>query len=83
MKVVFFKTKKPDSFTYKPRYFDPEKEAVEERKKARERRLSGNGDSLRDEMSRKWHRKTKQKSNRLTIIYIALLIMLLLYLFGR
>ncbi|MDR2885920.1 MAG: hypothetical protein LBU95_03965 [Rikenellaceae bacterium] len=33
LKINFFRSAKPRGFNYKPRYFDPEKEAREERKR--------------------------------------------------
>lgn len=33
MKLTFFKTPKPRQFDYRPRYYDPEKEAREQRRK--------------------------------------------------
>ncbi|MGM0565386.1 MAG: hypothetical protein ACQESX_01400 [Bacteroidota bacterium] len=82
MKIVMFKTRKPRTFTYRPRYFDPEKEALEERRRAREQRLSDSGERLREEMTRKWHRKAKRKSNTTTLVYIAVLALLLFLIFG-
>ncbi|MCC8088960.1 MAG: hypothetical protein LIO79_06825 [Rikenellaceae bacterium] len=34
MRFTFFRVRKPRQFEYKPRYYDPEEEAREERKKA-------------------------------------------------
>ncbi len=83
MRIVMFKTQKPKRFRFKPRYFDPEEEAAEKRRKAREARLSEVGQSLRDEMSKKWHRKSKRKSNAVVLVYLALVILLIVYIFGR
>jgi|AntRauTorckE6833_2_1112554.scaffolds.fasta_scaffold00071_12 hypothetical protein len=83
MKIVMFKTAKPRVFQYKPRYYNPEKEALEERKKARELRTSDSGQRLKEEMTRKWHRKAKSKSNKTALAYAIVLVLLLLLIFGR
>lgn len=72
---------RPKQFHIKPRYWDPEKEAQEQRKWEREQRISGR-QGLREEMARKWHRKKRKKSVLITAIYMALIIMLLLYILG-
>ncbi|MFW5975084.1 MAG: hypothetical protein ACOCQ6_02655 [Bacteroidota bacterium] len=82
MKIVMFKTRKPRKFIYRPRYFDPEKEAMEERRRARELRLSDSSEKLREEMTRKWHRKAKRKSNTTMLVYIVILVLLLYLVFG-
>lgn len=82
MKIVMFKTQKPKRFHFKPRYFDAEVEAAEKRRKAREARLSEVGQGLHEEMSKKWHRKTKRKSNAVVMVYFALVILLIVYIFG-
>lgn len=79
MKIVMFKTRKPKQFTYKSRYYDPEKEELEQRKLQRLRRIEGGTTGLREEMSRKWHRKTKKKSNYMTLLYIVALILLIYF----
>lgn len=45
MKIVFFKRPKPKAFNYQPRYWDPEAEEFEKRK----RLLDGKGDEDRTE----------------------------------
>jgi hypothetical protein len=57
MNFVFFRTPKPKRFSFKPRYYDPEKEEWE-RKKA-ERGLKsdiGRRESLRMEMDKRWRK---------------------------
>lgn len=57
MKLVFFKRPKPKPFNYRPLYYDPEKEALEERRK--ELGLIHDGDPrarLKAEIRRKWRR---------------------------
>jgi Flp pilus assembly protein TadB len=63
MKIVFFKRPKPKQFSYKPRYWDPEKEEFERRK----RELDGigkderNDDEVRHDLRRnmetRWRRR--------------------------
>lgn len=40
LKITGFKVKKPRQYSYKPLYYDPEQEEVQQRKNARESRLS-------------------------------------------
>ena len=57
MRIVSFKTPKPKSFTYRPRYYDPEKEAIEKRKAAMGLDSSiSQSDKLRLQMQRRWHK---------------------------
>lgn len=81
MKLTFFKTQGPRQFHIKPRYYDPEKEAQEQRKWEREQRISG-GEGLREQMERKWHRKRRKKSMGVTLVYLALIILLLVIILG-
>lgn len=63
MKIVFFKRPKPKQFSYRPRYWDPEAEEFEKRK----RQLDGIGkenvsddealSDLRSEMETRWRRR--------------------------
>lgn len=63
MKIVFFRTPKPKKFDYKPRYWDPEAEEFELRKK----QLDGDANNekssdeiqkdLRSQMESKWRRR--------------------------
>ena len=63
MKIVFFKRPKPKQFSYKPRYWDPEAEEFEKRK----RLLDGDGETertdkqakedLRSEIESRWRRR--------------------------
>ena len=61
MKIVFFRRPKPKAFEYKPRYWDPEAEEFERRK----RLLDGDGkrsteeikSDLRSGMDNRWRRK--------------------------
>jgi hypothetical protein len=72
MKIVLFKRPKPRQFNYRPLYYDPEKEAAEERKKA----LNGLSDGdprerMRAEIRRRWktERKAVDNSNRMIRIF--------------
>jgi hypothetical protein len=62
MKIVFFKRPKPKKFNYRPRYWDPEQEEFEKRK----RELDGEPDErtteeiksdLRTQMDSRWRRR--------------------------
>jgi hypothetical protein len=85
MKFVFFRTSKPKAFEYKPLYYDAEKEEREQRKKD-----LGLGDSsdhksfYRGELQRKWRRgrtDTKKNSRIRTMIYFAILLFAVYYIF--
>lgn len=67
MKIVSFKTPKPKSFKYTPRYYDPKKEELEKRKASLgiESTLSHN-EELRLRMSRRWN-SSKADEGRSTL----------------
>lgn len=81
MTISMFNRPKPKQFNLKTRYYDAEKEALEKRKAERKAKLSA--DSLRNEMDKKWHRDSKKKSTRLTLLYISALIAFLYFIFFR
>jgi len=61
MRIVSFKTPKPKSFSYRPRYYDPEKEVIERRKAAMG--LDSNltqSDKLRLQMQRRWRKNNDE-----------------------
>ena len=64
MKLISFRTPKPKSFKYTPRYYDPEKEKLERRKAelGLDSELSHN-EQLKLRMSRRWGRNV-QKDER-------------------
>ncbi len=64
MRFVTFRTPKPKQFTYKPRYYDEEKEALEKRKAelGYDSKVSHH-ESLRLQMSKRW-RKTDNEYKR-------------------
>lgn len=65
MNIFFFKRPKPRPFNYKPIYYDAEKEAAEERKKARNGlRDSDPRESMRAEIKRKWGIERKSHDKR-------------------
>ena len=65
MRFVTFRTPKPKRFKYKPRYYDEDKEALEQRKAALgyEAKVS-HREGLRLQMTRKWHKgaETEERS---------------------
>jgi hypothetical protein len=78
MKIVFFKTPKPRKFNYMPRYYDPEKEEMDKRKK--ELGLIGEGDhheNLRAAMRRRWRTDAHQRADRYNAIRIILYLFIL------
>ena len=56
MRIVSFRTPKPKSFKYTPRYYDPKKEELEKRRAALglDNNLSHN-DGLKLQMSKRWN----------------------------
>ncbi len=57
MNFVFFRTPKPKRFSFKPRYYDPEKEEWERKKAERGMKAEiGRRESLRIEMDRRWRK---------------------------
>lgn len=83
MKIVFFRRPKPKQFSYRPLYYDPEKEAREKRKK--ELGLIEEGDPrarLKSEIRRKWRRNDDTRPstyNGVRIIFYLLIIVLSVY----
>lgn len=63
MKLVFFKRPKPKQFNYRPRYWDPEAEEFERRKRlldgdgSEEETGKRTGTDLRAEMESRWRRR--------------------------
>ena len=57
MRIVSFKTPKPKSFKYLPRYYDPKKEELQKRRAALglDNTLSHN-EGLKLQMSKRWNR---------------------------
>ena len=79
MNLVFFRTPKPKKFNYIPRYYDPEKEEWERRKK--ELGLLGKGDAherLRAEMRRKWRVEGSQRAGRASTLRVFVYLFILI-----
>jgi len=72
MRIVMFNTPKPKRFSYKPRYYDEEKERLEQRKAelGLDSKFSHN-ESIRLQMKKRWGKSDKDiRQNRLSkIIY--------------
>jgi hypothetical protein len=65
MKIVLFKRPKPRQFNYRPLYYDPEKEAAEERKKALNGLQDGDPkERMRAEIRRRWRTERKAVDNK-------------------
>ncbi len=66
MRLISFKTPKPKSFNYTPRYYDPKKEELEKKKAAMgiESELSHN-EELRLRMSSRWGKKSVEDDKSL------------------
>lgn len=74
MRFVTFRTPKPKQFKYKARYYDEDKEALEQKKAALgySTKVSHN-ENLRLQMTRRWHKgeDNEEKSTLSKIIYYA------------
>jgi len=93
MKVTFMKTGKPKQFNFKARYYDPEKEERENRKRLYERKSEDyeySTDAMRNEMEYRWNLKRVSKSkfnkrytslNRIlmTALILAVILAILVY----
>jgi len=93
MKVTFFKRGKPKQFSLKTRYYDPEKEEREQRKRRYERKKEDyvfSPEDMRNEMSYRWglNRETNSSFNKrytslnrtlLTALILAVIIAILVY----
>jgi hypothetical protein len=84
MKFVMFRTLKPRRFSYHPRYFDPEKEAMEKRRAELgiESKLSEQ-ELLRAKMSAKWRQQNPSefvdRYKRLSMIVYGIVILTGIY----
>ncbi len=86
MNFVFFKRPKPKQFNYIPRYYDPVKEELEERK--RRLGLLSDGDHkerMRAEIRRKWRVEKSPASRNFfyirIFIYLAFIALTLYFIF--
>ncbi len=83
MRIVFFKRPKPKAFNYKPRYYDPEKEELEERQK--QLKQSKEVAEFRRQLDRNWHRSDKKTRHeaikRSFIIYLIIILILIYFIF--
>ena len=83
MKVTFVKTPKPKRFTYPPRYYDEEKERLEQRK--RDLGLSEDGKSdFRAQVSNNWKRfrksdQTRKKRAEVSVLIYLIIVAILVY----
>ena len=83
LKFSLLKTEKPKQFEYKPRYYDPEKDAIEQKRKAMG--LSDeqtHSEQLRARMQHEWSRRKerqkRQRSNTIKLlVFVALVILLI------
>jgi hypothetical protein len=86
MKLVFFKRAKPRQFNYKPIYYDPVKEELEERKKEIDAISGGDPRArLKAEIRRKWHHRddssgTTYRGIRI-IIYLFIAVLSIYFIF--
>lgn len=93
MGVSFMKLGKPKQFNFKSRFYDPDKEERENRKRLYERKSEDyeyTTDAMRNEMDYRWslHRESKTSFNKrytslnrilMTALILAVIIMILVY----
>jgi hypothetical protein len=86
MKIVFFRTPNPKQFNYPPRYYDPEKERMERRRK--ESGITGAGrNDLRSQFQNNWRRlrntdrSRKRKSEISVLVYLFIVAILIYFIF--
>ena len=80
MRIVFFRTPKPKGFNYKPVYYDPEKEELEERKKHLNQ--SKEVAAFRRELDKSWHKadkKTRREAIKRSLVIYLIIIVILVY----
>ena len=85
MKLVFFRIPKPNRFKYAPRYYDEEKERMEQRKK--ELDISGSNDKKIDfkaQVNRRWRRsirkdRAKKKASMISFVVYLIILLILIY----
>jgi hypothetical protein len=89
MKLIFFHTPKPKQFHYSARYYDEEKDRIEQRKKALGLESDGDSGDLRSRISSGWNkfkktdRRTQKKANISVLVYIFVVILLIYLIFFR
>lgn len=86
MKFVFFRTPKPRQFSYKPRYYDEKKEALENLKKkySSEKTKEGLSPDFHEKLKASWKIKEKRTGTitRTTVlIYLVIAALILYYIF--
>jgi len=84
MKLIGIRTPKPRKFSYKPLYYDPVKEAQENRLKVDGINNEMPGSELRMRMRLRMNRKKlderiRKRSRMMSILFTLLLLMLVLY----
>ena len=88
MKIVFFKRPKPKKFTYRPRYWDPEAEEFERRKrmldgdKGGERGADEIKEDIQQQMDTRWRRRHAPSSDGRSNPWMKLFIYLLIIFLG-
>ncbi|MDD4848090.1 MAG: hypothetical protein PHR53_04930 [Bacteroidales bacterium] len=87
MKLIFFNNPKPKQFQYKPRFYNAQKEVLEQRIKEHElSQEQSEGERIRMKMHTDWERQrvkreTKHKTWRSLLILIALAAMIFYIMF--
>lgn len=79
-KPVYYKR-----YSYKPRYYDEEKEKREQRRKEREEGQDFNSENFREFARAKWakERKTSVKQSNTRLITIVVVLFIVIYLIAR
>ncbi|PKP23525.1 MAG: hypothetical protein CVU06_07815 [Bacteroidetes bacterium HGW-Bacteroidetes-22] len=84
MRITFLKLNKPRHYDYKPVFYDPKKEEMEERLREMGARETSTA-TIREKIRTKWHADAdtakKQKSRSGMMIYLLIVLMLLYIIF--
>lgn len=83
MKIVFFRIPKPKQFNYPPRYYDEEKERMEQRKKELGISPDGKAD-FKSQVGASWRRlrksnKSRQKKASMSVLIYLMIVAMLIY----
>jgi len=89
MKLVFFHTPRPRQFHYSARYFDEEKDRLEQRRKELGLSSDETTGDIRVRMDAAWkkfskgEKRAQKKSDMGMLVYILLVILLIYFIFFR
>jgi len=77
MGLVFFKINKHKRFNYKPLYYDPKKEEIEELKKRAATKDEANLEEMRGKIRSRWQQHRTTNANKYSFLRIAFVLFIL------